>query len=67
MLEILSRDALRKIGFDAVFDTSFAADLTIMEEVSELIQRVKTGGVPAHVHQLLARAGSGTWSSTVRS
>lgn len=32
--------ALRKIGFDYVFDTSFSADLTIMEESSELIQRI---------------------------
>lgn len=36
--------ALRQIGFNVVFDTSFSADLTIMEEVSELIQRVTTGG-----------------------
>jgi len=43
MLEVLS-GALRRIGFEAVFDTSFTADLTIMEEVSELIERVKTGG-----------------------
>ncbi len=33
--------ALRKVGFDKVFDTSFSADLTIMEEASELIHRVK--------------------------
>ena len=37
--------ALRKMGFKAVFDTSFSADLTIMEEASELVERVKTGGV----------------------
>lgn len=37
--------ALRWIGFDKVFDTSFSADLTIMEEASELVQRVTTGGV----------------------
>jgi len=37
--------ALRQMGFDAVFDTSFSADLTIMEEASELIHRVKNGGV----------------------
>ncbi|MDD3877263.1 MAG: NADH-dependent [FeFe] hydrogenase, group A6 [Bacteroidales bacterium] len=37
--------ALRKIGFKYVFDTTFAADLTIMEEASELIQRVTEGGV----------------------
>jgi iron-only hydrogenase group A len=36
--------ALRKLGFDAVFDTSFAADLTIMEEASELAHRVANGG-----------------------
>ena len=35
--------ALRKIGFDYVFDTSMSADLTIMEESAELIQRVKKG------------------------
>ena len=36
--------ALRRIGFDRVFDTSFTADLTIMEEASELAQRIQTGG-----------------------
>lgn len=35
--------ALRLIGFDYVFDTSFAADLTIMEEGHELIRRLKKG------------------------
>ncbi len=35
--------ALRKIGFDVVFDTSFAADLTIMEESAELIHRIQNG------------------------
>ncbi|MFZ7134266.1 MAG: NADH-dependent [FeFe] hydrogenase, group A6 [Eubacteriales bacterium] len=33
--------ALRRIGFDDVFDTNFAADLTIIEEGSEFLQRVK--------------------------
>lgn len=37
--------ALRRLGFDAVFDTDFAADLTIMEEASELIERMTKGGV----------------------
>lgn len=37
--------ALRMLGFDKVFDTDFSADLTIMEEAYELIQRVKEGGV----------------------
>lgn len=36
--------ALRRLGFDRVFDTSFAADLTIMEEASELVDRIKSGG-----------------------
>lgn len=37
--------ALRRIGFKKVFDTSFTADLTIMEEASELAHRVANGGV----------------------
>ncbi len=37
--------ALRRLGFDRVFDTDFTADLTIMEEGSELIHRLTTGGV----------------------
>ncbi|OAA31191.1 ferredoxin [Kosmotoga arenicorallina S304] len=36
--------ALRRLGFDYVFDTNFAADLTILEEGSELLDRVKNGG-----------------------
>jgi NADH-quinone oxidoreductase subunit G/NADP-reducing hydrogenase subunit HndD len=36
--------SLRKMGFDGVFDTDFAADLTIMEEASELVHRIKHGG-----------------------
>jgi iron-only hydrogenase group A len=36
--------ALRGVGFDRVFDTSFSADLTIMEEASELVARVQNGG-----------------------
>ena len=37
--------ALHRLGFYRVFDTNFAADLTIMEEAHELLQRVKKGGV----------------------
>ncbi len=37
---------LRALGADYVLDTSFAADLTIMEEASELIQRITTGDKP---------------------
>ncbi|MDP4127225.1 MAG: [FeFe] hydrogenase, group A, partial [Bacillota bacterium] len=36
--------ALRRLGFDRVFDTDFAADLTIMEEANELVHRIKHGG-----------------------
>ena len=37
--------ALRRLGFDKVFDTDFAADLTIMEEGTELLHRIQDGGV----------------------
>jgi NADP-reducing hydrogenase subunit HndD len=36
--------ALRRLGFDKVFDTDFGADLTIMEEGTELLNRLKQGG-----------------------
>lgn len=36
--------ALRRLGFDKVFDTDFAADLTIMEEGHEFLERLKNGG-----------------------
>lgn len=36
--------ALKRLGFDKVFDTNFAADLTIMEEGHELLNRIKNGG-----------------------
>jgi len=36
--------ALKRMGFDKVFDTNTAADLTIMEEGTELIERIKNGG-----------------------
>ncbi len=36
--------ALRRLGVDRVFDTNFGADLTIIEEASELIGRIKNGG-----------------------
>jgi len=36
--------ALRKLGFDKVMDTDFAADVTIMEEASELIHRLEHNG-----------------------
>ncbi len=36
--------ALRRLGFDKVFDTDFSADLTIMEEATELLDRINNGG-----------------------
>ena len=36
--------ALRRLGFEKVFDTDFGADLTIVEEANELLDRVKNGG-----------------------
>ncbi len=37
--------ALKRLGFNKVYDTNFGADLTIMEEATELLGRVKNGGV----------------------
>jgi iron-only hydrogenase group A len=43
--------ALRKLGFDRVYDTEFGADLTIMEEGTELIHRILNYlGVPGYEH-----------------
>lgn len=36
--------SLRRLGFDYVYDTIFAADVTVMEESTELLQRIETGG-----------------------
>ena len=36
--------ALHRMGFDDVFDTDFSADLTIVEEANELVERIKNGG-----------------------
>ena len=49
--------ALRRLGFDKVFDTNFSADLTIMEEAHEFIDRVQNGAYclsspPAHLDGL---------------
>lgn len=35
---------LRLLGFDKVFDTNFTADVTVMEEANELVERIKNGG-----------------------
>lgn len=47
--------ALRRLGFDHVYDTTFGADLTIMEEANEFLERFNRGGYEgiSHVHQLL--------------
>ena len=37
--------AARRIGFDLVFDTNFSADLTIMEEANEFVERLTNGGI----------------------
>lgn len=37
--------ALRRLGFDRIFDTNWAADVTIMEEGTELLHRIQNGGV----------------------
>jgi iron-only hydrogenase group A len=37
--------ALKRVGFKAVFDTGFTADVTIMEEANELVSRLTNGGV----------------------
>ena len=37
--------ALKRLGFKKVFDTNFGADLTIMEEGTELLTRIQEGGV----------------------
>ncbi len=37
--------ALKRLGFDAIFDTQFGADLTIIEEANELVHRIQHGGV----------------------
>ncbi|MCX7949575.1 MAG: 4Fe-4S binding protein, partial [Treponemataceae bacterium] len=47
--------ALRRLGFDYVFDTQFAADLTIMEEGTELLHRLSSGGGPSDDHELFPR------------
>lgn len=40
--------ALRKIGFDYVFDTTFGADMTAIEEAHELYERINSGNLPMY-------------------
>ena len=37
--------AVRKLGFDVIYDTIFGADVTIVEEANELIHKLKAGGL----------------------
>ena len=50
--------ALRRIGFDRVYDTNYAADLTIMEEGHEFIERVQHQGVLPMITRAVRQAGS---------
>ncbi len=50
--------ALKSLGFDRVFDTNFSADLTIMEEGTELVSRIKAAGA-AHTEGEHAEGGHG--------
>lgn len=45
--------ALRKLGFDEIFDTSTGADLTVMEETAEFVRRMENGGQTSAHHLLL--------------
>ena len=58
--------ALRRIGFDKVFDTNFSADLTIMEEAHEFLDRVKNKGSPSAYDVMLTRMGKNIASITIR-
>ena len=50
--------ALRKLGGDYILDTNFGADMTIMEEASELLERViNSDAVIASIHILLSCLG----------
>lgn len=49
---------LRKLGADYVLDTTFAADMTIMQEAGELVESALTKGPPSSsVYQLLSCLG----------
>lgn len=40
--------SLKELGFDYVFDTTFGADLTVMEEANELVERIKNNNLPMY-------------------
>jgi NADH-quinone oxidoreductase subunit G len=49
--------ALRRIGFNKVYDTTFTADLTIVEEATEFINRVKEQGETSAFLPVVVRRG----------
>ena len=49
--------ALKQLGFDQIYDTSFAADLTVIEEGTEFLERKTAGRNAAHVYLLLPGLG----------
>ena len=49
--------ALKMMGADEVYDTNFGADLTVLEESAEFLERLKKGRALPHVHQLLPGVG----------
>ncbi len=57
--------ALRRLGFDGVYDTDFAADMTIVEEANELVERIKNGGKLPMITSV-RRAGLNTASIIIR-
>ena len=57
---------LKKLGADYVLDTNFAADLTIMEEASELVERITKGEKPLHSLPVAVRPGSNLLKPIIR-
>ena len=49
--------ALRRMGFDEIYDTNFGADLTVMEEAKEFVERVEAGRESSTVYFLLSGMG----------
>ena len=50
-------NVLHRMGFDEVYDTTFSADLTIIEETAEFLDRVKNGGRTSAFNVLLPGLG----------
>lgn len=57
---------LRKLGVDYVLDTCFAADLTIVEEASELIERVTKKMLPYLSLPVVVLHGLSMWKHIIR-